>query len=145
MNKNGIVRTLSLTVATALLIGTIGFIAKTQYGIAIDLRQIKVESQAQWSLLRELSSEFRNHKVDVEYIKQIQSNFILPNLGWDRNSETVADQSQEQGHDQNQDQDLGWHKRLEKLQKSKIYGDEVMKGGLENYVQQQLQLQETLK
>jgi hypothetical protein len=117
--------------------------------VGLEIEQLKNEndelkgklgekSRAQWSLLREISSDMRDQHIDVQYVKTIQATVVLPNLMQQRHQPLTQLKLREEIRRQPTDSII----RLEKkLKESKAMRKEPLDGNLDHYIEQQQQLQ----
>jgi hypothetical protein len=79
--KKGWTREIIMGVLTTLVAGGIVVTIKQQWDLTLEMRELQRQNQLQWHTLQEQAHELRNHAVDAEYLKTVQSNIVLPSLG----------------------------------------------------------------
>lgn len=104
--------------------------------------EITSRNRAQWSLLREISSDIRDQHIDVQYVKTIQATVVLPNLLQQRMGITQEYRLQEKKKELRKLSETNapdideFEKRLES---SKVMRKGPLEGDLDHYIQQQIQ------
>ena len=161
-------------VLTALMASGIGFLIWQMWDINLILADVKKEvealkdendelkvklsekNRAQWSLLREISTDMRNQYVDVQYVKTIQATVVLPHL-LERRESIDRQQTMRQLREETKELSklepmkqieaaksrpfANLNPILEKLESSKVMRKEPLTQDLDHYIEQQQQIQ----
>lgn len=143
--RSNTTRNIILGLLITLAAGFLAFVAKTQYEIASTLRDINSDNKIQWEMIKEMSQEMRNRRVDVEVTRTIQNRVILPTIFGKTNEAKLSQHMQKlekkeelKKLDEPMQQSVG--EIINQFEESKIYSKNALDGDIDHYKNAQKQM-----